>query len=106
MFPYTTHDFIFLLAAVAAVLGMISVVSGILLLLTRSSGSAVQTLANQTARLAQKGIAEEIAGLVGNASSLMGALNELTRTSAGVGIFLLLFGFLMMAAAFGMVRFY
>lgn len=106
MFSYTTHDFIFLLAAIAAALGVLSVISGLILLVTRSSSNAVQALANQTARLGQKGIAEEIAGLVGNASSLMGALNELIRTSAGIGIFLVLFGFLMMAAAFGMVRFY
>lgn len=104
MFNYTAHDFIFILAASLTILGVISIGAGIVLLVTRASGKAVQTIANQTARLAQKGLAEEIAGLVGNASSLMEALNNLVRTSAGIGIFLVLFGFIMLVSAFLMVK--
>jgi hypothetical protein len=74
------------------------------LLVTRASGKAVHTIASQAARLAQKGIAEEISGLVGNASSLIEALNQLIRTNAGIGIFLVLFGFVMLVVAFLMVK--
>jgi len=49
--------------------------------------------------LAQKGIAEDVAGLVGNASSLLSATNELVRTSAGIGVFLAVLGVVLMAAA-------
>ncbi len=104
MFSYSAHDFVLILTASLTALGVISVGAGIFLLLTRSSGSAVKTIANQTARLAQKGLAEEISGLVGNASSLLEALNQLSRTSAGVGIFLVLFGFIMLVSAFLMLK--
>ncbi len=104
MFPYSSHDFVLILTAGLIILGVISIGAGIILLLTRSSGNAVKTIANQTARLAQKGLAEEISGLVGNASSLMEALNQLTRTSAGVGIFLVLSGFIMLVSAFLMLK--
>ena len=104
MFPYTAHDFVFILAASLTVLGVIAVGAGIALLVIRASGRAVQTIATQTATLAQKGLAEEISGLVGNASSLMEALNQLVRTSAGIGIFLVLFGFIMMVAAYLMLK--
>ena len=81
------------------VLGVITLLIGILLLITRSAGKEVRTLAAQTAQLAKKGIAEDVAGLVGNASTLLSATNELVRTSAGIGVFLAVLGFLLMAGA-------
>jgi hypothetical protein len=105
MFPYDVKDFVFILATSLTLLGVISIGAGITLLITRVSGKEVHAIAAQTARLGQKGITEEIAGLVGNASSLMDAINQLVRTSAGIGIFLVLFGFLMLVSAFLMVKF-
>jgi len=81
------------------ILGAITLLIGILLLITRSAGKEVRALATQTARLAKKGIAEDVAGLVGNASNLLSATNELVRTSAGIGVFLAILGFLLMAVA-------
>ena len=81
------------------ILGAITLLVGIILLITRSAGKEVRSLATQTAKLARKGIAEDVAGLVGNASNLLGATNELVRTSAGIGVFLAVLGFLLMAAA-------
>ena len=81
------------------ILGAITLLIGILLLITRSAGKEVRALANQTARLAKKGIAEDVAGLVGNASNLLSATNELVRTSAGIGVFLAILGFSLMAVA-------
>ncbi|MBE9475113.1 MAG: hypothetical protein IMY85_09505 [Chloroflexi bacterium] len=80
-------------------LGAITLLIGILLLVTRSAGKEVRTLAAQTAQLAKKGIAEDVAGLVGNASNLLSATNDLVRTSAGIGVFLTILGFLLMTAA-------
>ncbi len=80
-------------------LGAITLLVGILLLVTRSAGKEVRALATQTAQLAKKGIAEDVAGLVGNASNLLSATNELVRTSAGIGVFLAILGFLLMTAA-------
>jgi hypothetical protein len=81
------------------ILGAITLLIGILLLVTRSAGKDVRTLATQTAQLAKKGIAEDVAGLVGNASNLLSATNDLVRTSAGIGVFLALLGFLLIAVA-------
>jgi hypothetical protein len=80
-------------------LGVITLLTGILVLVTRSAGKEVRTLATQTARLAKKGIAEDVAGLVGNASNLLRATNELVRTSAGIGVFLAILGFLLIGVA-------
>ncbi len=104
MFPYSAHELVFVLAAALTVLGVLSVGAGIVILVVRGAGTSIQTIATQTAKLAQKGIAEEISGLVGNASSLMESLNQLVRTSAGIGIFLVLFGFIMLVAAYLMLK--
>ena len=80
-------------------LGFVTFIAGILILVFRTSSTEVKALATQTARLAQKGIAEEVAGLVGNASTLVDAMNQLVRTTRGVGIFLTVLGLLMMIAA-------
>ena len=79
--------------------GIISLSTGIFILIVRSTGKEIRTLASQTTQLAKKGIAEDVAGLVGNASALLGAANELVRTTAGIGVFLAVLGFLLMAIA-------
>jgi hypothetical protein len=81
------------------VVGVFSLAIGIYFLVSRSGGKEVRALANQTAQLAKKGLAEDVAGLVGNASSLLSATNELVRTSTGIGVFLSILGFLLMVIA-------
>jgi hypothetical protein len=86
------------MAAGLFLIGTLAILVGVIVLVTRASGREVRTLAAQTAHLAQKGLAEEVAGLVGNASTLLSATNELVRTTAGVGVFLSLLGFALMGA--------
>ncbi len=70
-----------------------------ILTLKSPTSNDVKTLTAQTAQLAQKGIAEDVAGLVGNASQLLDAMNQLVRTTRGVGMFLTILGMLIMALA-------
>jgi hypothetical protein len=99
MDPTFTFDLLLIMAFSLFVLGMLTTITGILILTTRVTSKDLRTIASQTSRLAQKGLAEEVAGLVGNASSLLDAMNQLVRTTAGVGVFLTLFGMCMICAA-------
>ncbi len=81
-------------------LGAISLSCGIFILFKKVMGDEMKVIATQTARLAQKGLAEEVAGLVGNASALLGALNALIKTTTGVGVFLTLVGFILMVVSY------
>ena len=92
-------EMLMMMAVVLFVLGIFSSIIGITILTTRATGRDVRTLATQTTRLAQKGLAEDVAGLVGNASALLDAINKLVRTTAGVGVFLTLFGLTLIIAA-------
>ena len=79
--------------------GGIALIIGVFILVARSTGREVRNLANQTAQLAKKGLAEEVAGLIGNATSLLSATNDLVRTTSGVGVFLSVLGFILMVAS-------
>jgi hypothetical protein len=81
-------------------IGLAIMITGILILVLRASGRDVQTLAAQTTQLAQKGLAEDVAGLVGNATNLLEVTNQLVRTTAGIGVFLTLLGLILMAGSF------
>ncbi len=73
------------------------------ILISRVIGVGISKIANETKKIVQKGIAEEIAGLVGNASVLIESLNQLVQTSAGVGVFLVIIGALMMGGSIYML---
>jgi len=95
----TPENLFVILDAALFGLGMVTFVIGVVILAFRSSGADVRTLATQAVRLAQKGLSEQVPGLVGNASSMLDALNQLVRTTRGVGIFLCLLGLALMALA-------
>ena len=95
----TPDTLVLLIVATLFLLGMATFVTGVLTLALRASSSDVKTLAAQTARLAQKGMAEEVVGLVGNASELLDAMNQLVRTTRGVGMFLTILGLVIMGFA-------
>jgi len=88
----TPTTVLLLMALSLFMLGIVTFIVGILILALRTSNQDVQTLATQTTRLAQKGLAEDVAGLVGNASTLINAMNQLVRTATGVGFFLTVMG--------------
>ncbi len=85
------------------VMGVISIGAGVYILISKVVGEDLRTLATETAKLAQKGLADEMSGLVGNASSLVDALNQLVRTTSGVGVFMILTGFVFIGAAYYLI---
>jgi len=87
------------MAVILFILGIACTITGIIILTIRVSGGDLRTLAMQTTRLAQKGMADDIAGLVGNASNLLADLNDMVRTTAGIGVFITVIGIILMIAA-------
>jgi len=103
MFSMTVSDFLLSMAAALVVMGVIVLGVGVYVLVSKMMGSDVRSIASQTAKLAQKGITEEISGLVGNARTLIESLNDLVKTTAGVGVFLILLAVSLMGAAYALV---
>jgi hypothetical protein len=95
-----TPDTLQLVMALGAFfLGTLTFITGVLILVTNTLRKDLRELSQQSARLAGKGLAEELSGLVGNASTLIAAVNDLVRTAAGIGIFLTELGLALMSIA-------
>lgn len=103
MIPLTLTDIQVLIASSVFVLGLLCIVLGIVVLVTRGYSREVKALASHTARIGQKGITQDVAGLVQSASELVNAINGLVRTASGVGVFLISLGLLMLAGAYWIV---
>ena len=103
MFSMTVNDFLLTMAIALLVCGIGILGIGVFTLIGKLMGKELHTIAEQTAKLAQKGITEDVAGLVGNARTLIEALNQMVKTTAGVGIFLVLLGFALLGAAYALV---
>lgn len=88
------------MAAGMFLVGMCAFLAGVAILVLRAWGRDIRSLTNQTSRLAQKGLAEDVAGLVGNASALLAIVNDMVRTATGIGVFLMLVGLGLMTLAY------
>lgn len=104
MIPLTFSDVQILIAASIFILGFLLVLIGALVLVSRGYSREVRALAAHTARLGQKGIAQEVTGLVNSATELVASLNSLVRTASGIGILLISVGLGLMYAGFWIIQ--
>lgn len=95
---------VMIVAIVMFSLGLICLILSIVILTKQVIGRNIQTIADQTAKLAEKGITDGVSGLVGNASLLISSLNDLARSNAGIGIFFVFLSLVLLAGAYYLVK--
>lgn len=100
----TAFEFQLTLATVLFALGIIVMIISIFILTRQAIGRNIQTIAAQTTKLAEKGITENIAGLVGNASALINALHDLSKSNTGIGVFMVFLGITLLSTAYFISR--
>lgn len=100
----TAFDFQITMATVLFLLGLIVMGISIFILTRQAVGKDFQTIVKQTTKLAEKGITENIAGLVGNASALINALHDLSKSNTGIGIFMVFLGIALLTTAYFISR--
>jgi len=103
MYTNTLDKLIFDVITSLFLLGTVTLVTGIVVLLTRTMGKDLRAITNQTSQLAQKGLIDDLSGLVGNASALLTATSQMVRTTAGIGILLIILGLLQIGTAIGLI---
>lgn len=96
----TAFEFQITMATILFLLGLIVLAISIFILTRQAVGRDIQTIAQQTTKLAEKGITENIAGLVGNASALINALHDLSKSNTGIGVFLVFLGLALLTTAY------
>lgn len=91
----TIYDIARVLSAMASglfLIGLITFATGVAVLVIRSIGQDTRIISKSIAQITEKGITDDISGLVGNASSLMTATTNLIQTTKGIGVFLVISG--------------
>lgn len=103
MYAVSLQDVLLTMSASLFLIGMVTFAIGVYILSVRATGNELLSLSRETTKLVSKGIAEDIAGLVGNAGALLETLAQMVRTTAGVGVFLTLTGSVLMIIGFWIV---
>lgn len=80
--------FLIYFAIALFVLALICLILAIAVLLRQAINRNIQAITDSTTKLAEKGITEGVSGLVGNASLLITSLNDMSKTTTGIGIFM------------------
>jgi len=103
MFGLSVNDFLLTLAVAVLVMGILSFIVGIFIMAFRVINEDFNKISSETAKLVNKGLTDDISNLVGTASSLLQSINEMARTKAGVGMFLLIVSFVLMGCAYFLI---
>lgn len=91
----TIFDIARVLSAMASglfLIGLITFATGVAILIIRSIGRETRAVSKSLIHITEKGIADDLSGLVDNASSLMAATSDLIQTTKGIGVFLIVSG--------------
>jgi hypothetical protein len=92
------------MAACLFVLGIGSCIAGLWAILARRYQQVLKSISTQSAKISSKAITDVgVAPLIESMSGLVTAINQLVRTSVGVGVFLCLSGVTLCLAAFWML---
>ena len=91
----TIFDLARVLSAMASglfLIGLITFATGVSVLVIRSIGQDTRAISKSIAQITEKGFADDVSGLVSNASTLMTATTNLIQTTKGIGVFLIISG--------------
>lgn len=104
MVAMTINDVLLTMTVCLFFIGIVSLGAGVFILISRVLNEDLRTIANETTQLAKKGISEEITGLVGNASVLIDSMNQLIKTSTGIGLALVIIGLSLIIVAYYLLQ--
>jgi hypothetical protein len=92
------------MAACLFVLGISSCLAGAWVILARRYQQVLKSISAQSAKISSKAITDvAVTPIIESMSGLVTAINQLVRTSVGVGVFLCLSGVTLCLAAFWML---
>jgi hypothetical protein len=80
--------------------GLLCLLAGILILIGRSFSGEMKTLAATSTELSKRAISHDMTPVADSITDLLSQVNQLMKTAAGTGAFLILMGVGLMAAAY------
>lgn len=103
MMNLTANDFVLVMAGIVAILGVIAFIIGLIILAFKVSGGDFSEISTTSAKIMNKGLTDDVADLMGNASSLLQSITQMTKTRAGVGMFLIIVSFILFVVSYYLV---
>ncbi len=103
MFALTANDFILTLAGVIVFLGVIAFVVGLFTLAFKVNNGDFNEITSSSAKLAEKGLTDDVSDLVNGISEILKSITEMTKTKVGVGIFMIIVSFVLLVVAYYLV---
>jgi len=103
MFALNANDFVLTLAGAVMVLGIISFVIGLFTLAFKITGGEFNEISSSSAKLIAKGLTEDVSDMMGDASALLESITQMTKTRAGVGMFLIIVSFILFVVSYYLV---
>jgi hypothetical protein len=79
---------------------MLCLLAGIVILISRSFSKEMRTLADTSSELSKRAINHDMTSLSNSVAEILATVNQMMKTAAGVGAFLILVGVGLMAAAY------
>ncbi|MBN2085556.1 MAG: hypothetical protein JW748_10070 [Anaerolineales bacterium] len=80
--------------------GLVSLLAGILILIGRGFSKEMRTLASTSTELSKRAIHHDMTALSESVSEILTQINQMMKTAAGTGAFLILTGVVLMAGAY------
>jgi hypothetical protein len=80
--------------------GLVCLLAGILILIGRSFSGEMRTMAATSTELSKRAISHDMTTLASTTTDLLSTINDLMKTAAGTGAFLIVVGVVLMAAAY------
>jgi hypothetical protein len=103
MIALTANNLVLTLSGAVLVLAIISFLVGLFTLTFKISSGEFSEISAHSAKIMSKGLTDDVSELVGNASSLLESIAAMTKTKAGVGIFLIIVSFVFLIIAYDLV---
>jgi hypothetical protein len=80
--------------------GLLCLLAGILIIIGRGFTKEMRTLADTSTELSKRSISHDMTSLTESVSEILSQINQLMKTAAGTGAFLILVGVVLMAGAY------
>jgi hypothetical protein len=80
--------------------GILCLLAGLIVLLTRGFSSEMKTLAATSTELSKQAITHDLTALAESASEILNLINQMMKTAAGAGAFLVMVGVALMSVAY------
>ena len=103
MMNLTANDFVLVMAGIVVILGVIAFLIGLITLAFKVGGGDFSEISTTSAKIMNKGLTDDVADLMGNASSLLQSITQMTKTRAGVGMFLIIISFILFVVSYYLV---